>query len=67
MASKQLLRFPQVQERVGLSRSEIYRLIGLGHFPAAVPLGARARAWIDVEIDNWIKSRIAARDTRRAA
>ena len=42
---KQLVRLPRVREAIGLSRSEIYRLISLGQFPKPIPLGARAVAW----------------------
>jgi len=62
MQTKQLLRLPQVQEIVGLSRSEIYRLISLSRFPRPVPLGERARAWDSDEIREWVQSRINARD-----
>ena len=63
---KQLLRLPQVKQAVGLSRSEIYRLIALGRFPRPVPLGDRARAWHSDEVSAWIQSRIDARDARAA-
>ena len=58
---KQLLRLPQVRQAVGYSRSEVYRLIGLGLFPKPIPLGARAVAWDADEIDRWIQERINAR------
>ncbi len=51
-----------MQERVGLSRSEIYRLIGLQRFPRPVPLGERVVAWDSDEIDAFIRSRIDARE-----
>lgn len=64
--AKVLLRRKQVQERVNLSRSELYRLIGLGRFPRQIPLGERARAWDADEIETWIQQRIAARDAAGA-
>ena len=57
-----LERLPQVKARTGLSRSEIYRRIAMGDFPAPVKLGQRASAWSTAEIDAWIAGRIAARD-----
>ena len=65
--AKQLLRLPQVRERVGLSRSEIYRLVKLHRFPAPVPLGERARAWDSAEIEAFIVERITARDAQQRA
>ena len=64
--SKILLRRRQVQERVNLSRSELYRLMALGRFPRAVPLGERVRAWDADEIETWIQARINARDAKVA-
>ena len=64
---KILLRCRQVQERVNLSRSELYRLMGAGRFPRSVPLGERARAWDADEIEAWVLARIAARDAKAAA
>ena len=64
--AKSLLRRKQVQDRVKLSRSEIYRLMSLGRFPCSVPLGERIRAWDADEIESWINERIAARDTKVA-
>ncbi len=62
----QLIRLPQVRERVGLSRSEIYRRMALGEFPRAVSLGARAVAWDAASVDAWIKDRISGA-SRKAA
>ncbi|MEJ1098571.1 MULTISPECIES: AlpA family transcriptional regulator [unclassified Pseudoxanthomonas] len=59
-----LERLPSVKARTGLSRSEIYRRIAIGTFPAAVKLGERASAWNTSEIDDWIIGRIAERDAK---
>jgi prophage regulatory protein len=58
---KQLIRLPRVCELVGLSRSEIYRLISMRRFPRQVPLGQRAVAFVAEEIDAWVAARINAR------
>ena len=62
-----LEKLPSVQARTKLSRSEIYRRIAAGMFPAPVKLGERASAWNTDEIDAWIAERIAERDRRAAA
>lgn len=62
---KQLIRLPQVRDRVGLSRSEIYRRIAMGDFPAPVPLGARVVAWDADEVQEWIRRRISEAAVRR--
>lgn len=62
-----LLRLPQVKARTGLSRSEIYRRVSSGDFPAPVKLGERASAWPEYEVAAWCEARIAARDAGRVA
>ena len=59
-ASVRILRLPQVLARAGLSRSTIYRRLADGSFPEPVSLGARAVGWIEWEVDEWIRQRIAA-------
>ena len=53
------LRLPEVQARTGLSRSAIYIRIAQGRFPRPVSLGARAVGWIEAEIEEWMRERIA--------
>ncbi|MGH8766792.1 MAG: helix-turn-helix transcriptional regulator [Burkholderiales bacterium] len=68
MASQIFIRLPEVRRLTGFSRSEIYRLIGLQRFPAQIPLGERAVAWIESEVVAWIESRInASRPEKRVA
>jgi prophage regulatory protein len=54
------LRFPEVKERVGFSRSQVHLLINQGKFPAPIKLGARASAWTESSINLWIAERVAA-------
>jgi prophage regulatory protein len=53
-----LIRLSDVKHRTGLSRSTIYARIVDGKFPRSVPLGRRAVAWLDTEIDQWIAEQI---------
>ena len=66
-ASYALLRLPEVKARTGLSRSEIYRRIALGTFPAHVKIGQHASAWAEHEVSAWIADRIAARDAKECS
>ncbi|MDE0529081.1 MAG: AlpA family transcriptional regulator [Truepera sp.] len=54
------LRLPEVLARTGLSRSTIYVRLDQGRFPRPVSLGARAVGWIEAEVDEWMRERIAA-------
>ena len=56
------LRLPEVQERVSLSKEQIYHLIAIGAFPKQIKLGYRACAWLEDEIASWQEERI--RDSR---
>lgn len=55
-----LLRRPEVEKLVQLSRSTIYARIQQGTFPKPVPLGGRLVAWLDKDIQDWIQERIEA-------
>ncbi|MDI1254123.1 AlpA family transcriptional regulator [Thermomonas sp.] len=66
LQSLRLLRLPEVKARTGYSRSEVYRRIAAGDFPAPVKLGERASAWPEHEINAWCQARIAARDAKAA-
>ena len=49
-----LIRLKEVMSCSGLARSTIYKYIAAEKFPRPVPLGGRAVAWVDSEIDAWI-------------
>lgn len=51
------LRFPEVQEMVGLSRTTIWRLERKGKFPSRRKIGENSVAWLKEEVEKWIKSR----------
>lgn len=59
-----LLRRPVVLARVGLSSSTLYELIAAGDFPSPIPIGRQAVAWLESEVEAWIKNRIEQRDSR---
>lgn len=50
-----LLRRPVVQEMTGLSRSIIYAKMADGSFPRPVQIAARAVAWKESDILNWMQ------------
>lgn len=56
--SEKFLRLAEVQQRVPYSRSTIYQLIAQSKFPKAISLGARAVAWLESDINEWIAARI---------
>ncbi len=52
------LRLAEVRNRVPYSRSTIYQLVAQGRFPKPINLGARAVAWLESDIDEWIAARV---------
>ena len=61
-----ILRRAEVERITGLGRSSIYSLMAAGQFPRAVPLSDRAVGWIEREVSEWQRARIAQRDSRVA-
>ena len=60
-----LITLDTVVERTSLSKTRIYERIRKGTFPRPVRVGARRRAWVDCEIDDWIDRCVAERDAGR--
>jgi len=58
-----IIKIDAVKQQVELSAPSIYRLAKQGDFPKPIKLGARASGWIQSEIDDWIQSRLNARDS----
>lgn len=59
-SSPALLRLPGVCAHVGLSKSQIYRLIRAGQFPAPVRLGANSVAWSAEQVSAWVFDKLAS-------
>jgi len=47
-----------LQEKVGLSRSQIYKLIADGDFPKQDKLGERISVWQESKVGEWMVSKI---------
>ena len=62
MTIPRLLRRPAVEAITGLSRASIYEKMNEGVFPRPVKTGVRAVAWVESEIADWNRQRIAERD-----
>jgi prophage regulatory protein len=53
-----MLRRPEVEKLTARSRSAIYEGMAAGTFPKPVKIGARAVAWPESVIRNWIAERM---------
>ena len=58
----QIIKINAVKQQTNLSVASIYRLAKQGDFPKPIKLGAKASGWLQSEIDDWIQSRLNARD-----
>ena len=61
------LRLKDVMSLTGLGRSTIYKFMAdETDFPKSVPLGGRAVAWVESEIEEWMEQRLALRDNQES-
>jgi len=56
--SHRILRWPELNNTVGYSRTNIYYLMKKGDFPQAIKLGGRAIGWLESEVNEWINDRV---------
>ena len=56
------LRKAVAADRVGYHPEHLMRLVRQGKFPAPVHLGPRTVAFVEDEVNEWLKARIAERD-----
>ena len=59
---ERLIRLNEVMRITGLSRSRIYQYISEDKFPDNVSLGGRSVAWVESEVDRWVRGVIGRRD-----
>ncbi|MCG3730647.1 AlpA family transcriptional regulator [Vibrio cincinnatiensis] len=60
------LRLKDVMSLTGLGRSTIYKFMDDEVFPKTIPLGGRAVAWVESEIEEWMEQRLALRDNQES-
>jgi prophage regulatory protein len=59
----QLILYESLAARgITLSKCQLWRLEKVGKFPKRVAVSAARHAWLSHEIDDWIASRVAARE-----
>lgn len=58
---ERFLRLREVVALCGLPASSLYDSMRRGTFPKPVPLAGKSVAWLSSEIQEWMRTRIAAR------
>ena len=56
------IRLPEVRQRVGISKSQIYKLIAQDQFPKPVKVSHRISCWVVAEVEQWVQEQVDARD-----
>ena len=56
------IRLPEVRQRVGVSKSQIYKLIAQDQFPKPVKVSRRISCWVLAEVEQWVQEQIDGRD-----
>jgi prophage regulatory protein len=54
--TKKLIRLPKVEDMTGLCRSAIYDQMDRGIFPRPLRISARAVAWRESDVLEWMNS-----------
>jgi prophage regulatory protein len=52
--SNRFLRIKEVIQKVGLSRSQVYRLIQAGTFPSPFKIGSKISVWSESLVTEWM-------------
>ena len=60
MNNVKIIRRPEVESITGLSRSSIYAKMENGTFPKGIKLSERSVGWLEHEVQEWLKNRVAA-------
>lgn len=61
MSQNRFIRMPDLRKKVGLSKSQIYKLIQQDEFPEPVKLGKKVSVWVDSEVDEWMSKQVPTR------
>jgi prophage regulatory protein len=62
-SNERILRWPELKQRIGFSRSHIHNLVAKGDFPPPIKLGNRASGWLESQVNAWLQQRIAQSQT----
>ena len=54
----QFLRLPQVMQRVGLSKPQLYKLITQNEFPSQIKICSRISVWLEADVLQWMQEQI---------
>ncbi len=60
-----ILRWPEVSRITGFrSKSHVESMEQSSRFPRSIKIGPRAKGWLKAEVDDWVREKIAERDSK---
>lgn len=65
--AEQMLTLRDVVSRTTFSKTHIYRLINAGEFPRPVKIGPHRVAFVEREVDAWVRNRVQGREANADA
>ncbi|MCH9739832.1 MAG: AlpA family transcriptional regulator [Epsilonproteobacteria bacterium] len=65
--NNQIIKLPDVVKLSSLSSASIYRLIKKGEFPKQIKLSERSSGWLLSEVEQWLDSKVSAREVNNEA
>ena len=57
-SSDKFIRMSELPDKVGICRSQIYKLIQRDDFPKQVKIGDRISVWRQSEVDEWMDEKV---------
>lgn len=57
-----LLSSKQISEKIGLSSSQIRRLVLAGEFPKPIKISVGRNGWLEKDVDDWVLNLIGRSD-----
>jgi prophage regulatory protein len=61
MTENRFIRMSDLRSKVGLSKSQIYKLIQQGDFPKPIKLGDKIAVWTNSEVEEWMSAKVHTR------
>ena len=58
VTTENFLRMSDLTDKVGICRSQIYKLIQQGDFPMQIKLGERISVWSESEVEEWMRRKV---------
>jgi prophage regulatory protein len=56
------IRFKELRKRIPLGRTTIWKMMQEGRFPKSHRIGKVAAAWLESEVEDWIKKRACGQE-----